>query len=161
MTETVILVDTNDNVIGEMEKREAHRKAKLHRAISVFILNSKGQMLLQKREFHKYHSPGLWSNTACTHPRPNESNDIAALRRLKEEMGITQVKITKIFDFVYKEKLDNDLTEYEFDHVFVGVSDALPVPESSEVSEFEYVDTTTLLARIKSNPEQYTVWFKK
>lgn len=161
MTEKVILVDTNDTVIGEMEKLEAHRKAKLHRAVSVFIFNSKGQLLLQKRALFKYHSPDLWTNTVCTHPRPDESIEYAAVRRLNEEMGIKNEKLTKIFDFIYKEQLDNDITEHEFDHVFVGISNDLPVPEPTEVSDFEYIDTSLLLAQIKSNPEKYTVWFKK
>ena len=161
MTEKVIIVDTNDTLIGEMEKLEAHRKAKLHRAVSVFIFNSKGQLLLQKRALNKYHSPGLWTNTACTHPRPDESIEYAALRRLNEEMGIKHENLIKIFDFIYKEQLDNDLTEHEFDHIFVGISDDLPNPEPTEVSDFEYIDTSLLLRQIKSNPEKYTVWFKK
>jgi len=111
MTEKVILVDTNDTIIGEMEKIEAHKKARLHRAVSVFVFSSKGQLLLQKRALNKYHSPGLWTNTACTHLRINESNTIAATRRLNEEMGIKINKITKLFDFIYKEKFDNELTD--------------------------------------------------
>lgn len=161
MIEKVILVDRNDNAIGEMEKLEAHQTAQLHRAVSVFIFNSKGRLLLQKRALHKYHSPGLWTNTACTHPQPNESTEAAAERRLYEEMGISQVKLTKIFDFIYKEKLDNELTEYELDHVFIGLSDAFPVPQPIEVSGFEYVEPKALLEQINSYPEKYTVWFKK
>ena len=161
MTEKVILVDTHDTVIGEMEKLEAHKKAKLHRAISVFIFNSKGQLLLQKRALDKYHSPGLWTNTACTHPRLDESIEDAAVRRLNEEMGIKEVKLKKLFEFIYKAQLDNELTEYEFDHVFAGISDALPVPEPKEVSDFDYIDTSVLLGQISSKPDKYTAWFKK
>ncbi len=161
MTEKIILVDTDDTEIGEMEKLEAHQKAKLHRAVSVFIFNSKGQLLLQKRALIKYHSPGLWTNTVCTHPGPGESIEYAAIRRLKEEMGLKIEKLTKIFDFTYKETLDNNLTEYEFDHVFVGISDDSPIPEPTEVCDFEYIDSDILLAQIKLNPEKYTVWFKK
>lgn len=161
MTEKVILVDSNDTVIGEMEKLEAHQKAQLHRAVSVFIFNSKGELLLQKRAESKYHSPGLWTNTACTHPRPKERNEDAAARRLAEEMGIKQIKLTKLFDFIYKEKFENGLTEYEFDHVFVGVSDDMPIPEPTEVCNFEYIEPEHLLAQIKYEPDNYTVWFKK
>ncbi|MGC9375506.1 MAG: isopentenyl-diphosphate Delta-isomerase [Bacteroidales bacterium] len=161
MTEKVILVDSNDTVIGEMEKLEAHQKARLHRAVSVFIFNSKGELLLQKRAESKYHSPGLWTNTACTHPRPKERNQDAAARRLDEEMGMNQIKLTKLFDFIYKEKFENGLTEYEFDHVFVGISDTLPIPEPTEVCDFEYIDCERLLEKIQKNPDNYTVWFKK
>ncbi|GAB1415717.1 isopentenyl-diphosphate Delta-isomerase [Paludibacter sp.] len=161
MTEKVILVDSNDTVIGEMEKLEAHQKAQLHRAVSVFIFNSKGELLLQKRAESKYHSPGLWTNTACTHPRPNERNEDAAARRLDEEMGMNQIKLTKLFDFIYKENFENGLTEYEFDHVFVGYSDALPIPVPTEVGDFKYIDCERLFKKIQKNPDNYTVWFKK
>jgi isopentenyl-diphosphate delta-isomerase len=161
MKEKVVLVDKNDVVIGEMEKLKAHKIGQLHRAVSVFIFNSQGKLLLQKRAESKYHSPCLWTNTACTHPRPSEDNDKAATRRLNEEMGIEHVKLTKLFDFIYKEEFNNGLTEYEFDHVFVGVSDDLPVLEPSEVGDFEYVESDVLLRRIKMSPDDYTVWFKK
>lgn len=159
--EHVILVDIHDNVLGAMEKIEAHRKAKLHRAVSAFIFNTKGQMLLQRRALSKYHSPGLWTNTACTHPRPNEKNKDAAARRLKEEMGLHINKLTKVFDFIYKAELDNELTEHELDHVFIGFSDDIPIPEPEEVGEFKYVDTDQLMTQIENKPEEYTVWFKK
>lgn len=161
MIEKVILVDNNDNEIGEMEKMEAHKAGKLHRAVSVFIFNSKGQLLIQKRSENKYHSPGLWTNTACTHPRPNEDNETAAVRRLYEEMGIKNVKLTKIFDFIYKEAFENGLTEYEFDHVFVGFCDDFPIPRPSEFSDFEYIETNILFEQIQKSPGNYTVWFKK
>ena len=111
MFENVILVDENDNPLGEMEKLEAHQKALLHRAVSVFIFNSNNKLLLQKRALSKYHSPGLWTNTACTHPFPNEQNEAATIRRLKEEMGITLNHVTEIFHFIYKEQLEYGLTE--------------------------------------------------
>ncbi len=161
MAEKVILVDLEDIPTGEMEKVEAHKKVRLHRAVSIFIFNSKGQLLLQKRAINKYHSPGLWTNTACTHPRPNESNVNAATRRLNEEMGIKTNELTKLFDFIYKEKLDNNLTEYEFDHVFVAISDSMPIPEPSEVCDYKYVDTDLILKKIREKPDDYTVWFKK
>lgn len=160
MKEHVILVDENDNPLGEMEKMEAHRKALLHRAVSVFLFNNDNKLLLQKRALGKYHSPGLWTNTACTHPYLNESNEEAVIRRLKEEMGISVDGVRKLFDFIYKESLENGLTEYELDHVFVGCSDERPVCDSNEVSDFDYVDLDEVLERVKSCPNDFTVWFK-
>lgn len=152
----VILVDSNDIIEGEMQKMDAHIKAKLHRAVSVFIINK--QSLLQKRALSKYHSPGLWTNTASTHPRPNEINKNAAIRRLKEEMGIDERKLTKAFNFIYKEKLDNELTEYEFDHVFIGFFDASFIPEPNEVCDFKYLEAETLMEDIKKIiPELYSL----
>ncbi len=161
MLEKVILVDINDKPLGEMEKLQAHKDALLHRAVSVFIFNSKQQLLLQKRALDKYHSPGLWTNTACTHPSPGESSIDAAIRRLHEEMGIRIKELTKLFDFVYKEKFENGLTEYEFDHVFMGISDDIPLPNPKEVCNFQYVDMDTILKQIEISPKNYTVWFKK
>ncbi len=155
--EQVILVDSHDNVLGKMEKMEAHRKALLHRAVSVFIFNTDKQMLLQRRALSKYHSPGLWTNTACTHPRPNEKNKDAAIRRLKEEMGLHVNELKKVFDFIYKAKLDNELTEYELDHVFIGFSNELPIPEPEEVCEFTYVNADKIMSQIQNHPENYTV----
>ncbi|KON26534.1 hypothetical protein AC481_07015 [miscellaneous Crenarchaeota group archaeon SMTZ-80] len=143
-----------------MEKMEAHKKALLHRAVSVFIFNSKQQMLLQKRALNKYHSPGLWTNAACTHPYTEESNMDAALRRLKQEMGL-ETNLIKIFHFIYKEKLDNGLTEHEFDHVFIGYSDDLPTPDPGEVCDYKYMDNDLIVYQIKQFPENYTVWFTK
>lgn len=161
MLDKVILVDTNDKHLGVMEKMEAHRSAKLHRAVSVFIFNTRNQLLIQRRALNKYHSLGLWTNTVCTHPYPGESPVNAAIRRLNEEMGLKINTLTKLFDFVYKEKLDNELTEYEFDHVFAGITDDMPIPESTEVCDFRYVDADTLLKQIYNSPDNYTVWFKK
>jgi len=161
MKQKVILVNRDDKVIGEMEKIEAHQKALLHRAVSVFIFDTKGHMLLQKRAMCKYHSPGLWTNTACTHPQPNESYEKAATRRLSEEMGITNTALTKLFDFVYKEELDQGLTEHELDHVFIGISDAAPKVEPTEVSDYRYVAPKELLTHIQASPQAYTVWFKQ
>jgi len=159
-SEKVILVDNDDNDIGEMGKIEVHRKALLHRAVSVFIFNSKKQMLIQRRALTKYHSPGLWTNTACTHPYPGETTIEAASRRSEQEMGI-DTDLIKIFDFTYKERLDNNLTEYEFDHVFIGFSDKIPDPDPAEVCEFKYVDIDSVLNRIKEIPDNFTVWFRK
>lgn len=157
----VILVDLNDMPLGEMEKMEAHQKALLHRAVSVFVFNSDKKMLLQQRAACKYHSPSLWTNTACTHPYPGESNEAAVLRRTQEEMGLKLDKVQKLFDFTYKEQLDVDMHEYEFDHVFVAFSDAQPTLEPSEVANYKYIDSETLLNDISEHPEHYTVWFRK
>lgn len=161
MQDKLILVDKNDTPLGIIDKLEAHQKALLHRAVSVFIFDSNKKLLLQKRALCKYHSPGLWTNTACTHPFPNESNEDAVIRRLKEEMRLTINKTTKLFHFIYKEQLDNGLTEYEFDHVFIGFSDEIPIPEPSEVSDFIYVDINEILTHVEQSPQNYTVWFKK
>ena len=156
----VILVNSNDIQTGTMEKMEAHQMGLLHRAVSVFILNSKGEWLLQQRAAEKYHSPGLWTNTCCTHPYPGESNEDAANRRLMEEMGV-QAKLKKIFDFTYNEKLSNQLIENEFDHVFIGITDSTPSPDKSEVMAIKYIDFSTLEQNMNIYPEKYTVWFKK
>jgi len=161
MKETyVILVDDNDNPLGLMEKMEAHKKALLHRAISVFIIKSNGDWILQKRALDKYHSKGLWTNTCCTHPLPGESDIESANRRLTEEMGI-DCKLKKLFSFIYKEKLDNELTEYEYDHVFIGISDTDPVINTTEVVDWKKISYEDLHRDILANPENYTYWFKE
>lgn len=156
----VILVDKEDKPMGTMEKMEAHRKAMLHRAVSVFIVNSKNQWLLQKRALDKYHSPGLWTNTACTHPFDGESNLEAANRRLHEEMGLS-ANLTEIFHFIYHEQLDHELSEHELDHVFIGLCDELPMPNPEEVAGYRYVDFAELHDDIQKSPDGYTVWFRK
>ncbi len=158
--EYVILVGKNDNETNRVEKMEAHRKGLLHRAISVFICNSKSEWLLQKRATGKYHSGGLWSNTCCSHPFPGETNEDAANRRLSEEMGL-KANLKEIFQFTYKAKLDNQLTEYEIDHVFLGVTDEIPVHDPNEVDEWKYVNYDFLKNDIKASPEKYTEWLKK
>ena len=157
--EQVVLVDEHDKEIGTMEKLQAHLEGKLHRAISVFIFNSKAELLLQQRADGKYHSGSLWTNTCCSHPRPGELPMNAASRRLYEEMGI-KCPITEVFSFVYKAKLDHKITEYEFDHVFIGMSDELPAPDPAEVSGWKYMDTAVLAKEIKEQPALYTEWFK-
>lgn len=156
----VILVDTNDNEIGTMKKMEAHQKAVLHRAISVFICNSNGEWLLHKRAMEKYHSNGLWTNTSCSHPFPGESNIDAAIRRLREEMGL-EADLEEIFNFTYKEPLDNNLTEYELDHVFFGITDDLPLINQNEVADWKYISFRNLAEDIEKQPENYTIWFRK
>lgn len=158
--ENVILVDEQDNELGVMEKMEAHLQALLHRAVSVFIVNSKGEWLLQQRNINKYHSKGLWSNTCCSHPRQGESSLEAANRRLFEEMGL-ESSISEIFHFSYKEELEKGLTENELDHVFFGISDDIPVPNPVEVQNWKYIAFDELKNDIEANPDHYTVWFKK
>lgn len=157
--EYVILVNNNDQSLGAMEKMEAHEKGVMHRAFSVFIFNSKGEMLLQKRADEKYHSAGLWSNAACSHPHTDEKTADAAHRRLQEEMGF-DCEIEEAFSFTYKAHVGDGLTEHEYDHVFVGHSDAKPVPDPDEVSDWKYVDFDWLLEDIDNHPDDYTVWFR-
>jgi isopentenyl-diphosphate delta-isomerase len=156
----VILVDENDNPVGVMEKLEAHRKVLLHRAISVFIVDTKCEWILQKRALDKYHSQGLWTNACCTHPFPGESDIDSANRRLMEEMGI-ECKLGELFSFVYKKKLDNELTEYEFDHVFLGICNSDPLINATEVDDWKRVSFNELHKDIIENPHLYTYWFKE
>jgi isopentenyl-diphosphate delta-isomerase len=157
--EQVILVDEFDNDLGVMEKILAHKNALLHRAFSVFVFNEKGQLLLQRRALTKYHSPGLWTNTCCSHPRPNEITYDAANRRLKEEMGF-ECELAYQFNFVYKAELDQGLTEHEFDHVFFGIYNGAVNPNAEEVLDYKFVDVQEVLLDMDANPEKYTVWFK-
>ena len=159
MEEQVILVDKKDKPIGNMNKLEAHQKGLLHRAISIFIFNSEGKMLLQKRALHKYHTPGLWSNSACSHPRANEFTKQAAERRLREEMGIS-CDLYFSFSFLYEAHFDNGLIENELDHVFIGFSDDKPKFNPSEVCDYRYVYSDQLLSEIDNSPELFTPWFK-
>lgn len=155
----VILVDENDNETGVMEKMEAHVSGSLHRALSVFIFNSQGKWLLHKRAANKYHSAGLWTNACCSHPRHGESTIDAANRRLLEEMGMS-CALEHQFSFTYKASLDHGLTEHELDHVFIGYSDTLPVPDPAEVAEWKYVTLEELEAELKYSAADYTEWFK-
>ena len=157
--ENVVLVDRNDNPMGLMPKLEAHEKGVLHRAFSVFILNRKGQLMLQRRALDKYHSPGLWTNTCCSHPRESESIIEAGLRRLKEEMGFT-TPLEPMFSFIYKSKFDNGLIEHEFDHVLLGYYDKPPFINAIEVSEWKWMSLEKIILEIKNKPEDFTVWFK-
>jgi isopentenyl-diphosphate delta-isomerase len=159
LQEEVILVDERDEPIGSMEKMEAHRKALLHRAFSVFIFNSKGEMLLQERAAQKYHSAGLWTNACCSHPRPGEDTHEAAIRRLYEELGF-QTRLEKIFDFTYRAEFGNGLTEFEFDHVLVGVHDGVICPNKEEVGDYCFKSTEAIGADLDSEPEKYTAWFQ-
>lgn len=159
MIEEVILVDTEDREIGVMEKMEAHRKGLLHRAFSVFLFNSKGDMLLQKRAAEKYHSPGLWTNACCSHPRPGESIEMAAARRLQEELNIS-VPIAKKFHFTYRAEFENGLTEHEFDHVFFGNYDGRIDFNKEEVSDYCYMSLEQVQQSIQLKPSKFTEWFR-
>jgi len=158
----VILVDKKDNQIGWEEKIVTHQKGKLHRAFSIFIFNSKGELLLQKRAKLKYHSGGLWSNACCSHPRPNQNLKEEAKRKLKEEMGIG-CSIKEIFSFIYKKKVKTKgryLIEHEFDHVFLGKFDGRPRPNKKEAEDWKWISPGALKKDLKGNPQKYTYWFK-
>ena len=155
----VILVNEQDEEIGFMSKLEAHQKGVLHRAFSVFIFNTNGEILLQQRALGKYHSEGLWSNTCCSHPLPHESAASGAVRRLQEEMGI-QASLSFLYSFLYKAELDNGLTEHELDHIFWGISDNEPVINTAEVSNYKYISVNDLKTDLRENPEKYTEWLK-
>lgn len=157
--EFVVLVDENDNETGLMEKMEAHEKAILHRAFSIFIFNSKGEMLIHRRALTKYHTPGLWTNACCSHPRKSESLNDATNRRLMEEMGM-RCSLKKAFDFVYKADVGQGLTEHEFDHVFVGTTDESPLINPDEVDSYKYISLPELRKWIAEQPELFTAWFK-
>lgn len=158
-TQDVILVSEKDEVLGTMEKMEAHKKGVLHRAFSVFIFNNKGQMLLQQRASEKYHGGKLWSNTCCSHPYPGEDVEEAAQRRLKEEMGFT-APLKKVFEFLYKAEVENGLIEHEYDHVFAGVYQGSIVINKGEVADYCYEDMDDLKWAINEKPEKFTAWFR-
>lgn len=157
--EYVVLVDEQDIVTGKMEKMEAHEKGVLHRAFSVFLFNSHGEMLLQQRAHSKYHSPGLWTNACCSHPRMDESLESATTRRLSEEMGM-QCTMQEIFHFIYKADVGQGLTEHELDHVFVGTTDAEPALNPDEVADWKYMLMDDIKSSMLQEPEKYTVWFR-
>ena len=157
--EHVVLVDEKDTQIGIMEKMAAHIVPRLHRAFSVFIFNSKGELLLQQRALSKYHSPGLWTNTCCSHPRQGESLAEATARRLQEEMGMT-CDMHEVFTFIYKAPVGLGLTEHEFDHVWFGQSDATPIINTDEVGSWKYMNLDDIADDMKAQPESYTEWCK-
>lgn len=159
MTEKIVLVDENDNPIGVGEKMKTHLDGNLHRAFSIFIFNSKNQLLLQQRALTKYHSAGLWTNTCCSHPRPQEEVLLAAHRRLQEEMGF-DCDLKEIFTFKYKADLEDNLIEHELDHVIIGYYNKEPILNPNEVSDYKFVEIDWLRKDIKENSELYTVWLK-
>jgi isopentenyl-diphosphate Delta-isomerase len=157
--EYIILVNENDDEIGQLEKMEAHRRGELHRAFSVLIFNAAGEILLQQRAAHKYHSPLLWTNACCSHQRPGETTLKAAERRLQEEMGMT-AHLQAAFRFIYKAELDQGLTEHELDHVVFGYSDQAPQINAEEVAAYKWIGLSELLQDLKNNPHDYTAWFQ-
>jgi isopentenyl-diphosphate Delta-isomerase len=159
MHEEVILVDENDRPVGTMEKMEAHARGALHRAFSVFIFDSAGRLLLQKRAAEKYHSGGLWTNTCCGHPREGEETGAAARRRLQEEMGIA-CELTEAYSFIYRTEFGNGLFEHEFDHVFLGTRDGNPVPHPEEAEDWKWADVSELESHMRANPDAYSFWLK-
>ncbi|MBR9690949.1 isopentenyl-diphosphate Delta-isomerase [Candidatus Woesearchaeota archaeon] len=157
--EQVVLVDSDNNELGTMEKIKAHKKGVLHRAISVFVFNSKGELLIQQRAKHKYHCPKIWANTCCTHPLPNESFIDSAKRRLKEEVGF-ETELKQEFCFVYKSKFDNGLTEHEYDCVFTGMYDGKVKPNPDEVMDYKWISLKELKQDTKNYPDKYASWFE-
>lgn len=157
--EKVILVDTNDEPLGLMDKMAAHEQALLHRAFSVFVLNDKNEVMLQQRASHKYHSPLLWTNTCCSHQRAGESNIQAGKRRLEEEMGF-KTELKELFHFIYKAPFDNGLTEHELDHVMIGYSNTAPKINPEEVESWKWMKIEAIKKDMEVHPEIYTVWFK-
>jgi isopentenyl-diphosphate Delta-isomerase len=157
--EKVILVDTLDRPIGLMNKLEAHERAVLHRAFSVFVLNDKNELMLQQRAHHKYHSPLLWTNTCCSHQREGETNIEAGKRRLFEEMGF-EVALKEMFHFIYKAPFDNGLTEHELDHVMIGYYNGEPKINPEEVESWKWMNVSDVKKDILENSHQYTAWFK-
>jgi isopentenyl-diphosphate delta-isomerase len=157
--EEVILVNESDEVVGVAEKLATHACAALHRAFSIFVFSSAGELLLQKRTTTKYHSKGLWSNTCCGHPRPGESTEAASQRRLYEEMGF-ECEVRKVFSFTYYVELENGFFEHEYDHVFIGQFDGSPKPSPDEVEDWKWMDLATLRIDMQESPEDFTYWFK-
>ena len=159
MEDLLILVDENDKEIGSLEKTPVHEQGLLHRAFSLFIFNSNNELLLQQRADEKYHSPGLWTNTCCSHPRQGESMEDAIQRRLSEEMGMA-CDLTFQFSFIYKHKFANGLTEHELDHVYFGYSDQQPNPDPEEVKGWKYINMDDLQRELELHPEGYSPWLK-
>ncbi|GAB1447759.1 MAG: isopentenyl-diphosphate Delta-isomerase [Bacteroidetes bacterium] len=157
--EEVILVDEQDNEIGLMEKIEAHEKALLHRAFSVFVFNEKGELMLQQRALNKYHSGGLWTNTCCSHPRKGETVAEAAIRRLQEEMGFV-CELELKHKFIYKAPFTNGLTEHELDYIFTGQFEGTPVLNPDEVESYRWISLSNLEKEIELEPEKFTIWFR-
>ena len=157
--EQVVLVNEQDQEIGLMEKMEAHEKALLHRAFSVFVFNEAGELLLQQRAFEKYHSGGLWTNTCCSHPRANEAVLDAANRRLMEEMGFATA-LEKVFDFIYQAEFSNGLTEHEFDHVFIGYYDGEIQVNPNEVNDYTFRTMESIQQSLVAQEGLFTAWFE-
>jgi isopentenyl-diphosphate delta-isomerase len=157
--EKVILVNEQDSELGLMEKMEAHRRGLLHRAFSVFVLNSKRELMLQQRALEKYHSGGLWTNTCCSHPRKGETVEQAAHRRMQEEMGF-DCSLAKELEFTYRAELDKNMIEHEYDHLFIGYYEGEPQLNREEAMNWRWVDVDILAKEIQERPEEFTAWFK-
>lgn len=157
--EHVILVDKNNKKVGVEEKISAHKKGLLHRAFSIFVFNSKGELLIQQRAKKKYHCGGLWSNTVCSHPKPHENYQQAVHRRLKEEMGF-DCPLKKAFSFTYKARFPNGMIENEYDSVFIGRFNGKPKPNPEEIMNHKWISVKKLKSDISRNPNKYTVWLK-
>lgn len=160
MDEQLILVNEKDEEIGFGEKMLVHQQAQLHRAFSIFVLNDRDELLLQRRAFEKYHSGGLWANTCCSHPVRGEQQEDRVHRRLREEMGF-DCELKPLFHFIYRVELDNGLTEYEYDHVYLGRYNGDPSPDPEEVCEWKRMQIADVVEDIRTNPEQYTYWVKQ
>ena len=158
--ELVVLVDDADTAIGTAEKMHVHRTGQLHRAVSVFLFDARGWMWLQRRALHKYHSPGLWSNACCTHPRPGESVSTAAKRRVREELGSECSRLRSLFSFVYYAPLEDGLIEHEYDHVFAGRLDLQPTPNPQEVDAVRCISLAELRREMNAQPECFTPWLR-
>ena len=157
MDDQIVLVDKNDKTIGFKEKLKGHLDGDLHRALSIFVFDSADNLLIQKRALTKYHSGSLWSNTCCSHPRPGETIEDAAHRRLREEMGFDCI-LKEVFSFVYRVEVNNNLTEHEYDHVLIGRFDGEPNPDANEVDEWKWIQIEELKSGIEKNPGYYTAW---
>ncbi|WP_163192142.1 isopentenyl-diphosphate Delta-isomerase [Clostridium thermarum] len=156
----IILVDKDDNKIGLMSKKDAHLTGALHRAFSIYVFNSQGEFLLQRRAKTKYHSGGLWSNTCCSHPVPNVPMDELVHHRLMEEMGF-DCHLNKIFCYYYSTSFENNLMEHEYVHVYIGFYDGTPQPNITEAEDWKWMPIDALIDDIRDNPKNYTYWFKK
>lgn len=155
----VILVDSEDNEIGTLDKMEAHLTGQLHRAFSIFIFNPKGEMLIHQRALEKYHSGGLWTNACCSHPQPNESIQKTLRDRLQFEMGM-ECEVKFAFTFLYQASVEPNLIEHELDHIYIGIADVNPLPNPAEVSDWKYVTITQLQESLTDHPTSFTPWFK-
>jgi isopentenyl-diphosphate delta-isomerase len=158
-SELVVLVDQQDNPIGQLDKLEAHQRGLLHRAVSVFLRDGNGKMLLQRRASGKYHSGGLWANACCGHPRPNESIANAATRRLGDELGV-RCDLNPLFTTLYRASVSNELIEHEFVHAFGGHFEGIPTPNPDEVQEWRWLSIDALQADVAAKPQEYAVWFR-
>lgn len=157
--EYVILIDKDDQAIGIGEKMKVHREGLLHRAFSIFVFNSSGSLLIQQRVMGKYHCAGLWSNSCCSHPRPDEPLNDAAHRRLQQEMGF-DCELTYLNKFTYNIKFENNLIEHEIDHIFYGVYNGKVKLNPEEVADYQWIGKNDLNIDLERNPEKYAPWFK-